>query len=60
MIHHYKNIKSLEDFKNKNEQIAILERKEPIEADFFFKKLYRYPFSVTGSVSEENANKDIK
>ena len=59
MIYHYKKINSLKDFKNREDQIGILERNTPPEADFFFKKLYQTPFSISGHVCKKNSKSDI-
>ncbi len=59
MIYHYKKINSLKDFKNREDQIGILERNTPPEADFFFKKLYQTPFSISGHVCKKNSKGDI-
>ena len=60
MIHSYKKTSSIKDFKKTEAQLGILERKAPIEADLFFKKLYKFPFSIIGSVSQFRAEEDIQ
>ncbi len=59
MIHYYRNVKSLLDFKNRKEQVGILKRKTPKHTDTFFKKFYKTPLSISGHVNRISAKKDI-
>tara|TARA_B100000579_G_C22673384_1_gene776738 strand:- start:232 stop:873 length:642 start_codon:yes stop_codon:yes gene_type:complete len=60
MICNYKKIDSIIDFRNRKDQIGVLERKVPNGSDSFFQKLYQFPFSVSGKVKKNNAKEDIK
>ena len=60
MIHNYKKISSIKDFKKTEAQLGILERKTPLEAELFFQKLYKFSFSTVGSVSQCRAKEDIQ
>ncbi len=60
MIYNYKKISSIKDFKKTEAQLGILERKAPLEAELFFQKLYKFPFSIIGSVSQFCAKEDIQ
>ena len=60
MIFHFQKVSNLEKLKNKNFQVAIIERKPPLNSDVFFRKLYKHSFALVGSVSKINAKKDIK
>lgn len=60
MISNYKNIVSFKNFKNRNDQIGILERTVPRGASLFFQKLHEFPFSLAGNVFKNSAKDDIK
>ena len=59
MVSLYNNIESLKNSKNANEQVGILERKTPIMANYFFKKIKKYPHSISGVISKNTCKKDI-
>ena len=60
MNNFFNELNNLKEFKKSSEQIKILERKKPITAESFFRKLNKLPFSIYGNVSQENTNSDIK
>ena len=60
MNNFFNELNSLQKFKKSNEQIKVIERKKPISAESFFRKLNKLPFSIYGNVSQENTNSDIK
>ena len=60
MNNFFNELNNLKEFKKSSEQIKILERKKPITAESFFRKLNKLPFSIYGNVSQENTNADIK
>ena len=60
MNNFFNELNSLQKFKKSNEQIKVIERKKPISAESFFRKLNKLPFSIYGNVSQENTNADIK
>jgi hypothetical protein len=60
MVHYNKDISYLKKFKKSEDQIRVLKRKEPIEAQKFFQKLYQFPFSIFGNVHKNNTKTDIK
>jgi len=45
------SLKDLMAFRDQEGQLALLERKAPQEADFFFQELVKFPFGVAGTVS---------
>ena len=59
MINQFKNVESLLDFKKNKDQIGIVKRKVPRNSSYFFSKLYKQPFSISGNVSKKNAKEDI-
>ena len=46
MIKYYGRTDSLNEFKDRNEQLAIVKRKKPKESDNFFQKISQSSFSV--------------
>lgn len=59
MISLYNNIESLKNFKNASQQVGIHERKTPVMANYFFKKIKKYPLSISGVVSKNTSKRDI-
>lgn len=59
MISFYNNIDSLKHFIDTNQQLGILERKTPIEANYFFNKINQYPLSISGLVNKKTSKEDI-
>ena len=59
MIKYYGSTDSLSEFKDRNEQLAIVKRKKPKESDNFFQKISQSSFSVSGHVSFNNSRDDI-
>ena len=54
------DLQELSSFSGRKEQMAVLKRQKPIEAETFFKKLMRTPFSIAANVMGEDAGADIK
>ena len=60
MVHYNKDISYLKKFKKSEDQIRVLKRKEPIEAQKFFQKLYQFPFSIFGNVHKNNTKQTLR
>ena len=60
MIYNCKKIDNLNDLKSRKDQVAIFNRKSPKGFNIFFENLCVSPFSVSGIVKKNNAEKDIK
>ena len=60
MIYNCKKIDNLNDLKSRKDQVAIFNRKSPKGYNIFFENLYVSPFSVSGIIEKNNAEKDIK
>ena len=59
MIYYYEKIDQIKNFKKTKDQLGILERKAPLEACSFFKKLNKISFSISGKVGRCNTKEDI-
>ena len=60
MIYNCKKIDNLNDLKSRKYQVAIFNRKSPKGFNMFFENLCVSPFSVSGIIEKNNAEKDIK
>ena len=57
----YQKIKNnIIDFKNRDNQLKIINRKEPRNSETFFQKVYKSLTSVVGFVNKRSAKEDIQ
>lgn len=54
------NIKEVNGFNSSSNQLAILKRKIPKDADLFFKKIMKSSLGIAGDVYKKTATNDIK
>ena len=59
-IFHATDLDELLKFPPRKDQLAILARQRPEQAEAFFQELMQTPFTVIGSVSKKNAVTDIR
>ena len=60
MLDYQRIKKKIIDFQNTDDQLKIINRKIPLNSEFFFKKLYKSLNSIYGFVSYDNPNDDLK
>lgn len=54
------NLNQLSRFAQRPEALGVFARDKPQEADAFFKKLMRHPFSIAGTVGKDSLKSDIE
>ena len=59
-IFYTNNIKEVSGFNSSSNQLAILKRKIPKDADLFFKKIMKSSLGIAGDVYKKTATNDIK
>ena len=58
-IFYTNNIKEVNGFNSSSNQLAILKRKIPKDADLFFKKIMKSSLGIAGDVYKKTATNDI-
>ena len=57
---HIDKMDAIKDFPNKSDQLAIMNRHMPENADLFFTELLKISFNITGKINKETATINIK
>jgi hypothetical protein len=57
---HIDKMDVIKDFPNKSDQLAIMNRSMPENANLFFTELLKISFNITGKINKETATINIK
>ena len=57
---HIDKMDAIKDFPNKSDQLAIMNRSMPENANLFFTKLLKMSFNITGKINKETAKLILK
>ena len=57
---HIDKMDAIKDFPNKSDQLAIMNRSMPENANLFFTELLKISFNITGKINKETATINIK
>ena len=57
---HIDKMDVIKDFPNKSDQLAIMNRSMPENANLFFTELLKISFDITGKINKETATANIK
>ena len=57
---HIDKMDVIKDFPNKSDQLAVMNRSMPENANLFFTELLKISFNITGKINKETATINIK